>query len=126
MSKTLKLTLKKQYFDMILSGEKNEEYRELKKYWFDRLVFKKEMVIKYLQLDFEVTDYFNFQLENAAKTKLKSMIGFIPFDNIEFTNGYSKKSPQVTKECLGIEICQGKTELGAKKDTYYFTIKLGR
>jgi hypothetical protein len=32
----LHLTLKKKWFDMILSGEKKEEYREIKKYWSDR------------------------------------------------------------------------------------------
>ena len=31
--KTLYLTLKKKWFDMILSGEKTEEYREMKPYW---------------------------------------------------------------------------------------------
>lgn len=33
----LRLTLKKKWFDMILSGEKKEEYRDLKPYWFIRL-----------------------------------------------------------------------------------------
>lgn len=31
--KTLKLTLHKKYFDAILSGEKKQEYREIKKAW---------------------------------------------------------------------------------------------
>ena len=35
--KVLHLTLKKQWFDMIASGEKREEYREIKKYWNRRL-----------------------------------------------------------------------------------------
>lgn len=39
MSKILHLTLKKKWFDMILSGEKKEEYREFKPYWINR--FKK-------------------------------------------------------------------------------------
>ena len=34
---TLNLTLKKKWFDMILSGEKKEEYREIKQYWRKRL-----------------------------------------------------------------------------------------
>jgi hypothetical protein len=39
MSKTLflHLTLKKKWFDMIASGEKKEEYREIKPYWTKRL-----------------------------------------------------------------------------------------
>ncbi|MCK5644296.1 MAG: ASCH domain-containing protein [Gammaproteobacteria bacterium] len=37
MVRILHLTLKKQWFDMIASGEKTEEYRELKMYWHKRL-----------------------------------------------------------------------------------------
>lgn len=33
---TLHLILKEKWFDMILSGEKKEEYREFKEYWFKR------------------------------------------------------------------------------------------
>jgi hypothetical protein len=37
MKKVLHLTLKKKWFDLIASGEKKEEYRECKPYWFERL-----------------------------------------------------------------------------------------
>lgn len=37
MSKKLELTLKRQWFDMILSGEKKEEYREPTKWILSRL-----------------------------------------------------------------------------------------
>jgi len=36
--KILHLTLKKKWFDMILSGRKPEEYREIKPYWNKRLL----------------------------------------------------------------------------------------
>jgi len=36
----LHLTLKKKWFDMIASGEKREEYREMKPYWHNRLIGK--------------------------------------------------------------------------------------
>ena len=36
--KKLNLTLKKEWFDMILIGEKTEEYREIKDYWIKRLL----------------------------------------------------------------------------------------
>ena len=39
--KILHLTLKKKWFEMILSGEKKEEYRETKKYWYQRLISKR-------------------------------------------------------------------------------------
>ena len=38
--RVLHLTLKKQWFDMIASGEKKEEYREMKPYWHKRLLNK--------------------------------------------------------------------------------------
>ena len=48
---TLQLSLKKKWFDMILSGEKKEEYREVKNHWISRftLGFKPNITIrKYL------------------------------------------------------------------------------
>ena len=36
--KILHLTLKKKWFDMIASGQKTEEYREIKDYWAKRLL----------------------------------------------------------------------------------------
>ena len=35
--KVLTLTVRKQWFDMIVAGEKTEEYREIKPYWIKRL-----------------------------------------------------------------------------------------
>jgi len=40
MNNTLHLTIKKQWFDMILSGEKTEEYRDIKPYYNLRLIGK--------------------------------------------------------------------------------------
>lgn len=34
----LQLTIKKEYFDQIVSGEKTEEYRIIKPYWVKRLI----------------------------------------------------------------------------------------
>ena len=36
----LYLTIKRQWFEMIASGEKLEEYREIKDYWTRRLVWR--------------------------------------------------------------------------------------
>lgn len=43
--KILHLTLKKKWFDMILSGEKKQEYREIKQYWKSRLLYKEHDII---------------------------------------------------------------------------------
>ena len=47
MQKILHLTLKKKWFDLILSGEKQEEYREIKPYWKTRLVGRKYDIIRF-------------------------------------------------------------------------------
>lgn len=39
--KILHLTLKKKWFDLIASGQKTIEYREMKLYWIRRLIGKK-------------------------------------------------------------------------------------
>ena len=40
MSKILYLPLRKEWYEMIESGVKTEEYREIKPYWGKRLMFK--------------------------------------------------------------------------------------
>jgi len=40
--RVLHLTLKRQWFDMIASGKKREEYREMKPYWHKRLMCAKQ------------------------------------------------------------------------------------
>lgn len=39
--KILHLTIKKQYFDLIVSGKKKIEYRHVKPYWTKRFVLKR-------------------------------------------------------------------------------------
>lgn len=124
---TLKLTIKKEYFLMILSGEKPEEYREIKKHWFDRLVFRKEKVINFYGLEKLKRESFDLKLNQLIELPVRrNMIGFIPFYQVEFTNGYSPSSPKATFECKGIEIRTGNPNWGAEPDKLYFVIKLGK
>lgn len=44
----LNLTLKKEWFDMILAGIKNNEYREIKPYWTKRLEGKEYDGVKFV------------------------------------------------------------------------------
>ena len=39
--KVLTLTVSKQWYDMIVAGEKTEEYRTIKSYWINRLLVAK-------------------------------------------------------------------------------------
>lgn len=101
----LKLTIEKKWFDMILAGEKTEDYREIKFYWAWRLTVNKECT---------------FNGNEKPKAELKD------YDLVEFINGYSKKSPRLTVECKGLDISTGKTEWGAIANQFYFVVKLGR
>ena len=39
--KVLTITVSKQWYDMIVAGEKTEEYRAIKSYWINRLIVAK-------------------------------------------------------------------------------------
>ena len=101
--KTLTLSLKKKWYDMIASGEKTEEYRELTPYWRKRLC---HLVWK------DVDKYYQIRHFNA----------------VTFTLGYPKKddmSRRMTFKTNGIHIGTGKPEWGAEDGKKYFVIKLG-
>jgi hypothetical protein len=106
-NKVLKLTLKKKWFDMILSGEKKEEYREVKDFWMKRIVGVKGCGTSY-----------NFSILNNIGNKC------IEYTHIEFTNGYGAKMPRILVECKGIIIDEGKQKWGAP-NYRVFIIRLG-
>lgn len=95
----LVMPIKKKWFDMILSGEKKEEYREIKPYYKSR--FKNI---------FEMAPY-----------------SFIPVGNdkkqIMFRNGYSTNCPSFIADCT-LDIKTGKEEWGAEKDVEYYVLTI--
>ena len=121
----LKLTLKKKWFDMILSEKKTEEYREIKDYWSKRLVAKVKVFGDYLPLNkFMINNGFSYQITKIRNPNM--LVKFKEYDLIEFKNGYSKNSPQFTIELKGINIGKGKNDWGAENDKLYFVLKLGK
>lgn len=92
--KVLILTVSKQWFDKIVSGEKNEEYREIKAYWIQRLT------IGYFEVAMSVT------LDDILYVKAS----YRPFTHVLFINGYCKDSPRIEKEIESITI--GKPKKG--------------
>jgi hypothetical protein len=119
----LRLTLKKKWFDMILSGEKKEEYREVKWYWFNRLVFHPFDVIKYVGVrDAKVDEDIARLCSDSFWSKT---FGFKPFDYIEFKNGYSKTAPTIIIQCNGIKVGNAKPEWSDKWKGDVFVILLG-
>lgn len=113
---TLKLTIHKQYFDMIASGEKLEEYRQIKPHWFSRLIHDAPRVREFFS---------TFPIEIICSAKYSNILAFRQYDYIEFINGYKPDSPRVTVQCLGIRIGVGKKKWGAPPKEV-FIIRLGK
>lgn len=101
----LTLPIKKKWFDMIKSGEKKEEYREIKPYWTKRLLTT-DMDIDLERLKEQL------RKENCYLNK-----------TVIFRNGYKKDSPKI--RCLvSINIKQGKLEWGAEPNKEYYVLKI--
>jgi hypothetical protein len=99
--KTLHLPLKAKWYEMIESGVKTEEYREIKPYWTERLTYV-------FAIDFE-GEY----LHSVVKH----------FDYVKFSYGNTKRT--MTFEIESITIGKGKPEWGAPAEDV-FIIKLGK
>lgn len=101
---------------MIASGEKKEEYREIKPYWVSRLVDEIE-----LPRTWELNEGFAFELAGHKCVMKNSQA----FDCVEFRNGYSKNAPKVRLKIRDIVQDYGKEKWGAVYGQPYFVIKLG-
>lgn len=95
---------------MIASGEKKEEYRELKPYWVNRLCH-----------EFKGAIGGEFMNRHAVISYT-----FKSFDVVRFKNGYSKDAPVMDVECKEIKIDTGFGGWGAEPFTEYFVIQLGK
>ncbi len=102
----LVLTLKKQWFEMILSGIKTEEYREIKPYWEKRFM-----------------KYFGQHYDTSAENP--SFVWNNQRKDIVFRNGYGNDKPQFSAECT-ISEGYGKVEWGAEKGKKYYILKIHR
>ena len=110
---------------MIESGVKTEEYRELKPYWCNRLLYTVPLGIK---------DYWESVLQKAHEfcikhpfiTLNKTLIGDYGtrgYTHVKFSYGYTKRT--MTFELENISIGKGNKEWGAP-DEDVFIIKLGK
>ena len=111
--KTLYLPLKKEWYEMIESGVKTEEYREIKPYWIKRLCNN------WVNGDTYVDCLYHCCM-NCIQTRLFESF---QFEAVKFSYGYTKRT--MTFECKDITIGKGKKEWGAP-DNDVFIIKLGK
>ena len=113
MKKVLTLTVNKEWFSRILSGEKTEEYREIKKYWVSRLVNQQA------ESGDVLFDEFGGYCRVIGKMEYK------PYTHVLFINGYRNDSPRIEKEIESISIGKPKKGLCPDKwlNTEFFIIK---
>lgn len=90
--KVLTLSVKKEWFDKIVSGEKKEEYREIKPYWASRLVNQKAGSGE------ACFEGFGGYIALIGKLKYK------PYTHVLFINGYGDDKPRIEKEIESIDI----------------------
>lgn len=119
MSNILDLILKHKYYDMIDSGEKTEEYREIKSYWIKRIMKCSKWCcvncangVFYCLIPNRCINTYDFCNISGG------------FTHVRFHRGYT--STTMTFEIKGISIGQGREEWGAPKDKKVFIIKLGK
>lgn len=99
-NRVIHLNLIGRWFDMIESGIKKEEYRELSDYW--NKIFTNYMA--------SMCSFRNGKLDEMS---------------IIFSNGYSKSCRQMEVRLLGIDVSIGKVEWGAELGKYYNVLRLG-
>ena len=118
--KVLTLTVSKQWFDMIVAGEKTEEYREIKGYWVRRI-----FDISNMNAD---ADTYAWALQENIIISRESFFEYHSkgFTHVLFINGYRKDSPRIEKEIESITIGKPKKGLCPDKwlDTEFFILNL--
>lgn len=99
------LPIKKKWFDMILSGEKKEEYREIKPYYMSRFANV-------------------FSMYPTSSTYPYSNVPYgTDIREILFRNGYGKNCPEFVASCT-LEVKKGKPEWGAEPGREYYVLKI--
>lgn len=127
--KVLTLTVSKQWFDMIVAGEKTEEYRVIKVFWMSRLLLIKDEECKdfdkFKKLHVGKNEEILIDTDTIKKKLNNGIMKFVPFTHVLFKNGYHDDSPKVVKEIESISIGKPKKGLCPDKwlDTEFFIIK---
>jgi hypothetical protein len=110
---TLHLTLKKKWYDLIASGEKKEEYRQIKDFWVKRFGSRIEWSMEsYIPADISDSNGVGYKIYD--------------FKTVTFKNGYQSNAPTMVVEFKGINIGTAKPEWSDNWQGDVFIIKLGK
>ena len=118
--KILDLSLTYKWYDMIASGEKKEEYREIKDYWTKRFIDMKAV---------EHEQYIRNSIDSFLREiiTLDGALKYYPkehYNAVCFHRGQGGKQTMLI-ECKGISVGYGNPAWGAPADKRVFIIKLG-
>lgn len=116
----LHLALKARWYDMIESGEKTEEYREIKPYWVKRLVWDADYGVPVLHEDIEFICSRPKGIENLFDAGWKPRT----YTHVCFRYGYTKRT--MLFPIKEITIGRGNPAWGAPEDRDVFIIKLNK
>lgn len=104
---------------MILSGEKKEEYRDIKEYYETRFQNLFGAITIYPSSFFsDRSKYELLQGEAVPEEIRKDRV-----QEIIFRNGYSKNSKAIKARCK-LRIGKGKSEWGAEPDKQYYILEI--
>ena len=117
--KILDLSLTYHWYDMIASGVKKEEYREMKEFYFKRL--NKEWHLHLEQGCYKGCK--DFKSDPKECVGCKKFITY-PYNAIRFHRGQGGRTTMLV-ECKGAHIGYGNPEWGAPEDKPVFIISLG-
>ncbi len=104
----IRMLIKKKWFDMILSGEKKDEYREIKPYYTTRILHALQ-----LRTCGDVADGFR-ALRHALACGMDKRPVYI-----RLKNGYAKDAPELLAKCT-VSIGTGREEWGAEPGVEYY------
>ena len=109
----LTLPIKRKWFEMILSGEKKEEYREIKPYYEVR--FQNLFGVVLLER--------NGTIKEILRGVLPKSIQRDEVQEIIFRLGYAKEARKIKCKCT-LSLGTGKEEWGAVPEERYFVLRI--
>ena len=104
---------------MILSGEKTEEYREIKKY-------NVSLLFDWRDSNYSLKEFTNKLIEGGDNIHLWVYLKWYSYDTITFPHAYKTDRDIFEIKWNDIFIGTGKKEWGAEDGVNYFVFSLGR
>lgn len=119
--KVLTLTVSKEWFDKIVDHTKDEEYRDIKPYWVNRLFENNSNIVDVTYLAKGLVGRTDLLKGYIDTQRIMSK----PFTHVLFCHGYAKDRPTIEKEIVSITIGKPKKGLCPDKwlDKEFFVIK---